>query len=67
MLVRIQGKPTASPAFLAGIPEVVRDYIEVDGFSLARKSHAISQTFLLGKTDLTIEYTDYRVNGAGAK
>jgi hypothetical protein len=67
MLVRIQGKPTASPAFLAGIPEVVRDYVEVDGFSLARKSHAISQTFLLGKTDLTIEYTDYRVNGAGAK
>jgi hypothetical protein len=67
MLVRIQGKPTASPAFLAGIPDVVRDYTEVDGFSLARKSHAVSQTFLLGRTDLTIEYTDYRVNGSVAK
>lgn len=67
MLVRIQGRPTASPAFLAGIPDVTREYDDVDGFSLARKSQAISQTFLLGKTDLTIEYTDYRINGSGAK
>jgi hypothetical protein len=64
VLVRIEGKPTSSPSFLAGYPDVVRDYTQVDGFSLARKSHAVSQTFLLGKTDLMIEYTDYRVNGS---
>jgi hypothetical protein len=67
VLVRIEGRPTASPSFLAGKPEVIRDYTEIEGFSLAEKSHAISDSFLLGKTDLTIEYTNYRVNGAGSK
>ncbi|MCU1259747.1 MAG: putative sigma regulatory protein MucB/RseB [Bryobacterales bacterium] len=65
LLLRIEGKPTASLSFLAGRPSVVRDYAEVDGFSLAEKSHAVSESFLLGKTDLTIEYTGYRVNGSG--
>ncbi len=64
ILVRIEGQPTASPAFLAGRPEVVRDYTEIDGFSLASKSRALSETFLLGKTELTIEYAGYSVNSA---
>jgi hypothetical protein len=64
LLVRITGKPTSSPSFLVGYPVVVRDYTLMNGFSLARKSHAVSQTFVLGKTDLMIEYTDYRVNGS---
>jgi hypothetical protein len=66
-LVRIEGKPTASPAFLAGRPEIVRDYAQIDGFSLATKSRALSDSFLLGKSELTIEYTDYRVNSVETK
>ena len=65
LLLRIEGKPTASVSFLAGRPAIVRDYEEVDGFSLAEKSHAVSESFLLGKTDLTIEYTGYRVDASG--
>jgi hypothetical protein len=66
-LVRIEGKPAASPAFMAGRPEIVRDYAQIEGFSLATKSRAVSDSFLLGKTELTIEYSDYRINGPEAK
>jgi hypothetical protein len=60
-LVRLQGRPTASISFLAGRPEITRDYEETDGFSLARRSRAISETFLLGRTELTIDYTSYKI------
>jgi hypothetical protein len=62
-LMRIEGKPGVSPAFWAGRPMIVREYERIDGFSLARKSHALSDSLLLGKTELTIEYSDYKVTG----
>lgn len=61
-LVRIEGKPTASPSFWAGTPTVIRDYVEIGSFAFAKASRAVSQTFLLGKTELNIEYSDYKVN-----
>jgi hypothetical protein len=32
-----------------------------DGFSLARQTRATTDGFLLGKTGLTIDYSDYKV------
>ncbi len=64
LAIRVEGKPTASISFLAGRPEVVRDYEEIDGFSLARKSSALSESFILGKTELTVEYTGYHVTSS---
>ena len=60
-LVRIEGKPGASPSFFTGRPMIVREYAKTDGFSLARQSRASTDGFLLGKTDLTIDYSDYKV------
>jgi hypothetical protein len=60
-LVRIEGKQSASSSFWTGRPTIVREYERIDGFSLARKSHASSDSLLLGRTDLTIEYSDYTV------
>lgn len=54
-LVRIEGKPTASPSFLAGRPMITRDDEQIEGFSLATRSHALSDSFLLGETELTIQ------------
>ncbi|HYM13132.1 MAG TPA: outer membrane lipoprotein-sorting protein [Bryobacterales bacterium] len=62
-LVRIEGKPSAGPSFWSGRPMIVREYERIDGFSLATKSHALSDSFLLGRTELTIEYSDYKVTG----
>jgi hypothetical protein len=61
-LIRIEGKPTASPSFWAGSPKVIRDYAEIEGFSFAIRTHATSQSFLLGKSELSIEYNNYHVD-----
>jgi hypothetical protein len=61
-LIRVEGKPTASLSFWAGAPYVIRDYIEIGGFAFARRSHATSHNFLLGHSDLMIEYSGYHVD-----
>ncbi|MES1260983.1 MAG: hypothetical protein ABUS49_04535 [Acidobacteriota bacterium] len=66
-LIRIEGKPTASLSFWASNPQVIREYMEIGGFSFARRSHALSQSFLLGHSELVVEYSDYQVEPAGAK
>jgi hypothetical protein len=60
-LIRIEGKPTASPSFLAGRPLVVRDYEKVGDFWLAKSSHAVSDSFFFGSTELSINYLDYHL------
>jgi len=60
-LIRIEGKPTASPSFLTGRPLVIRDYEKVADFWLAKSSQAASDSFFLGKTQLSIEYLDYHL------
>jgi hypothetical protein len=64
-LVRIEGRPAASVSFLTGRPFVTRDYQLFDGFWLAVKSHAHSQGFFAGESDLTIEYTGYTIFSQG--
>ena len=66
-MVRIEGRPAASLSFWANSPLVTRDYFDIGDFSFARKSLAVSQSFLLGRTELTVEYTDYQINNPGTK
>ena len=61
ILVRLEGKPTQSPSFFAGSPAIVREYQEIDGISVARQSRATTESFLLGKTEVTIDYLDYQL------
>ena len=61
-LIRIEGKPTASPSFLAGRPLITRDYEKVGDFWLAKRSHAQSESLFFGQTDLQIEYVDYHID-----
>jgi hypothetical protein len=60
-LVRIEGRPTASPSFWTGKPLIVRDYIPVQGFWLAEHSRATSEGFFAGHTELDVQYTEYSV------
>ena len=61
MLVRIEGIPPQSPSFFASKPFITRDYGEMNGFSLAFHSHAISSSFLTGKTTVDIDYIHYQI------
>jgi len=61
-LVRIEGRPTASPSFWTGKPLIVRDYMPVQGFWLAEHSHATSEGFFAGTTQLDVHYTEYSIS-----
>jgi hypothetical protein len=60
-LLKIEGKPTANPSFLSGRPMITREFTKVGEFWLADSSHAVSDSFLLGKSELRIEYRDYHI------
>jgi hypothetical protein len=62
-LVRVEGKPVASPSFFTGRPQIVREYQRINGFSVALKTQATTDSLLLGKSDLVIEYSGYTVTG----
>lgn len=61
VLVRIEGKPTVSPSFIAGRPSITREYQKLNGFAFAKRSQALSNNALLGKTELTIDYSGYKL------
>lgn len=52
-----------SPSFLTGRLNITREYEKFGEFWLARRSRSISNTFLSGRTELVIEYRDYRILG----
>jgi hypothetical protein len=58
--VKIEGRPPASASFFEGRPQVVREYKKIDGFAFAERIHAVSSSFLFGKSTVDIEYRDYR-------
>ena len=60
-LIRIEGVPGASPSFLSGRPRITREYEKLGEFWLARRSHSVTDTFLSGKSELVIDYRDYRI------
>jgi hypothetical protein len=65
-VVRLEGAPSQSPSIFAGQTTVARDYIKVDGFSMATHAEARSHTFLFGDTLLKIDYTNYKIETSPA-
>lgn len=61
-LVRLEGVPAASSSFLTGRPAIVREYQKVGGFWLVRRSHAVSNSLLFGRSELSIDYQAYRIS-----
>jgi hypothetical protein len=60
-LVRLEGSPSESPSFFAGDTTLFRDYIDIDGFSMALRAEAHSHNFLFGSTVLKIDYSGYSI------
>jgi hypothetical protein len=57
--VRIEGNATQSPSIFTGPAQVMRRYAEMSGFAMATEARAVSESFLLGQTVVTIQYSDY--------
>jgi hypothetical protein len=60
-IVRLEGNATQSPSILTGPAHVMRHYADMNGYSMATNARAVSDSFLLGRTIVTIDYRDYQM------
>jgi hypothetical protein len=59
-IVRIEGNAAQSPSIFVGPAQVMRWYVSMNGYSMATHARATSDSFLLGRTIVTIEYREYQ-------
>jgi hypothetical protein len=60
-LVQIQGIASKNPSAFAGTTHMMRQYANVDGFSMAMHARAESTSGLFGRTVVKIDYSDYQL------
>lgn len=60
-IAQIDGIASRSPSVWAGTTRMMRQYANVDGFAMATHARAQSDSFWFGRTVVTIDYTDYRL------
>jgi hypothetical protein len=60
-IVQIAGTASQSASIFTGAAQVLRHYIDINGFSMATQARAVSDSFLLGRTTVTIDYRDYEI------
>jgi len=66
-IVQVQGTGSKSPSVFTGPTQMTRQYAIVAGFAQATHARALSNSFLFGKTVVTIDYRDYQVQLRPAK
>jgi hypothetical protein len=52
---------------LTGAAQVERHYVNVNGFAMATEARAVSDSFLLGRTIVTVDYRDYQIQVVQAR
>jgi len=60
-LVKIEGIASKSPSPFAGTTHMMREYINIGGYSMAAHAHAESDSFLFGRTVVVIDYSNYHL------
>jgi len=60
-IVQIDGVASRSPSMFSGPAKMMRQYANMNGFAMATRARAESDSMLFGRTILTIDYTDYQV------
>lgn len=60
-LVQIEGVASKSPSAFAGTTHMMRQYTNVNGFSMAMHARAESTSMLFGRTVVTIDYSGYQL------
>jgi outer membrane lipoprotein-sorting protein len=66
-IVHIEGITSESPSIFTGPAHVMRQYVNVNGFGMATHARAVSDSFLLGRTTVTIDYRGYQIQVRPAK
>lgn len=60
-IAMIEGVGSKSPSPFASTTQMMRQYTNIDGFSMANHARAESHNAVFGKTVVTIDYTDYQL------
>ena len=60
-LVKILGVASKSPSAFAGTTQMMREYVQIDGFPMATHARAESSSLFFGRTVVTIDYSDYHL------
>jgi len=60
-LVRIEARPSVSLSFWVGKPYIVQDFQKVGSFWFAAHNRSESESWVLGSSVLTIDYSNYKV------
>jgi hypothetical protein len=60
-LVQIDGVATDSASMLSGPAHMMRQYANVNGFSMAMHARAESDSSLIGRTVVTVDYSNYQL------
>jgi hypothetical protein len=60
-IVRVEGISSKSPSIWSGAAHVMRKYEKIGGFAEATHARAESDSFLLGRTVVTIDYEGYQI------
>jgi hypothetical protein len=66
-IVQIQGTASKSISVFTGPTQMMRQYADINGFSMATHARAASSSFLFGETIVTIDYRDYQMQIRGNK
>ena len=60
-ILRIEGISSKRPTIWSGPAHMVRDYAKFSGFSEATHARAVSDSSFFGRTVVTIDYSDYKI------
>jgi hypothetical protein len=60
-IVKVEGMATRRPSILAGTTRLMREYKDVNGFPMATRARAVANGSWIGRTVVTIEYSDYHL------
>ena len=60
-IAQVEGVASKSPSAFAGTTHLMRQYTQIDGFSMAAHARAQSSSLLFGRTVVIIDYSDYHL------
>lgn len=64
-VVRPEAEPAKNPSFWTKTAEIAQMYMKVSDFWLPACNHSVTAIRVGGHAELTIDYKDYEITGAG--
>jgi len=60
-IVKVEGVASRRPSILAGSTSMMREYRKINGYAMATHARAESNSHIIGRTVVTVEYSDYHL------